>query len=329
MSMWETALWWGVMSAGLIGSALYSGLETGAYRLNRVRLQIFEHQGRRSAHTLGRLLHQRVVLLSTLLIGNNTANYLGTVGLTVILQQWGWSDGKVILFNVLMITPLILVFGETLPKDLFAAYSDKLMYRFAAFLQGSRWLFTLTGILPLVVAFSHLLTRLLGGQRLNALHPRRQVHALVQEGVGHGVLSDAQSAIVERVLALSKLRVADEMVPWKRVIKVRVSDPQSVLWDLADRTSFSWFPMVDRSGQAVGLIRVRDALVHQPALCPPLRDLMTPVQSIDAATPLREALSMIQTQRLAMAIVTRQGKPVGIVTIKDLLEPITGELVSW
>ncbi len=329
MTPWAVGIWALVMVAGLTGSALYSGLETGAYSLNRVRLQILAHQGRRTAKILSRLLHQREALLSTLLIGNNVSNYMGTAGLAVLLQWWGVNDWQVVVFNVVIITPVILVFGETLPKDLFAAYGDRLMYRFAGFLRGSRQVFLWTGLLPVVLAFSHLLSRVTKGGRVTAYHPRRQVHVLVKEGVGQGFLSDAQSAMVERVLELSGRSVADEMVAWANVVKLNLHDPVAKLWQLADRTSFSRFPVVDESGAAVGLVRVRDALVHEPTACPPITDLMTPVVKLDIKTPLREALSTIQARRLAMAIVTRQKKPVGIVTVKDLIEPITGELVSW
>ena len=329
MSLWESGLWWAMMFGGLIGSALYSGLETGSYRLNRVRLQILEHKGRRAAKALQQLLHQRELLLCTLLVGNNVANYMGTAGLAVILEDWGLTDTQVVLLNVLIITPLLLIFGETLPKDLFAAYGDRLMYRFAGFLQVSRSVFTWTGLLPLVLAVSHGLTRLMGGRHVGPFHPRRQVHALVQEGVGHGVLSDAQSAMVERVLELSGRCVADEMVAWKDVIRVGESDPPAVLWRLADQTSYSRFPVVNADGKVVGLLHLRDALTHTPDTCPSIRNLIAPVETLNAQTPLREALSHIQSHRKALAIVIRQGKPVGIVTIKDLIEPITGELASW
>jgi len=330
MSDSQTGWWWVLMAIGLIGSALYSGLETGVYRINRVRLQILAHQTQRSAHILHRLIHRPSTLLSTLLIGNNIANYLGTASLAVILGHWGLNDWQVIVVNVLAITPLLLIFGETLPKDLFSAHTDRLTYRFASFLDMSRKVFFFCGLLPITEAFSRLASRLLRVPLHDmSFHPRRQVELLVKEGVGRGLLSDEQSAIVERVLELSTHSVCDEMTPWERVTKVNADDPPSVMWDLADRTSHTRFPLVDSAGVVLGVVNVYDALVHDQATCPPLHELMSKPLSLDAQAPLRSALTTLQTTHTPLAIVTRQNKPVGVVTIKDLVEPITGELASW
>ena len=330
MSVIELILWWSALVLGMAGSALYSGLETGAYSLNRIRLQIKEHQGSTAARTLQRLLRRPIVLLGTLLVGNNVANYAGTASLAVLLEDSGFTDGQVIVFNVLIITPLLLVFGETLPKDLFAAHGDRLMYRFARFLSGSRILFTWTGLLPLIQGVSLVTTRLLRAHRaISPFHPRRHVQALVHEGVGHGLLSDVQSAIVERVLELSQHKIGTEAVGWKQVIKVREDDPPEVIWSFAERTSHSRFPVVSRAGQVVGVISVYDVLSHAKDRCPSIRQLMTPASHLDADTPIRDGLAMMQKSRLAMGIVMRHNRPVGIVTVKDLVEPITGELASW
>ncbi len=325
------SLWWLAMGLGLAASALYSGLETGIYRINRVRLQILNHRQHRPARILHRLVHQPTTLLSTLLIGNNIANYVGTASLAVILQSKGLADWQVIAVNILVITPALLIFGEVLPKDLFAAYSDKLTYPFARFLEVSRWLFGVTGLVPLVSGFNRLAVRWMGlaegGEA--AFHPRRQMELLVKEGVGRGLISDEQSAIVQRVLELSTLRVDQEMVAWSEVITLAVDDAPQAVWRLADQTSHSRFPVVDASGAAVGVISAYDVLTHAPEDCPALDKLMTPPVVLAADTPLRQALAQLQKQHAALAVVAQQGQPVGIVTIKDLVEPITGKLASW
>jgi len=330
MNISNNALWWLLMAVGLAGSAVYSGLETGIYSINRVRLQILHHKRVKAAGILHRLVQHPQMLLSTLLIGNNVTNYMGTAAMTVILQQWGLSDLKVIIVIVLLITPALLIFGEVLPKDLFTAYSDKWVYRCAWFLDLSQKLFFWIGLLPLIQALSGLSARVLGvHHRSTPFHPRRQVEMLVKEGVGHGLLSDEQSAIVERVLELSTRHADDEMVPWGKTLKVYADDAPRVMWDLAHRTSHTRFPVIDRKGTLRGIISVYDVLKHAPNTCPPLESLLTPALTLDAQTPLRTALATLQSEHAALAVITRQGQPVGVVTIKDLVEPITGELASW
>ncbi len=330
MTLGENLFWAAVMFAGFLGSATYSGMETGTYTINRVRLHVLADRGQRTAVALRKLVDKPATLLATLLIGNNVANYLGTAGLAVILESMALSDWQTIVLNTLIVTPLLFVFGETLPKDTMAAHSDRLMPPLTPILTGSRWLFTLIGIVPIVRLFSAGVLKLLGqpgGDR--AFPPRRRVEMLVREGVGHGILSDEQSAIVERVLRLGGRTVKQEMVAWADVLSVKVNDPPSRLWELADRSSRSRYPVTDKHGQVVGLIDVFDALLHAPTDCPPIRKLMTRPHTIAANMPLRLALQHFQTHGLAIAVVTENDRPVGVVTVKDLVEPITGNLSSW
>ena len=79
----------------------------------------------------------------------------------------------------------------------------------------------------------------------------------------------------------------------------------------------------------MGLIDVFDALLHTPETCPPIRELMGESQTVAADRPLRTALQEFQAQNFTIAVVTDRGRPVGVVTVKDLVEPITGDLSSW
>jgi len=319
-----------MMLIGFAGSALYSGLETGAYTINRVRLQVLADRGQRAAVSLRHLLDRPATLLATLLIGNNVTNYLGTASLAVLLHAMAFSDWQVILLNTLIATPLLFVFGETLPKDTMATHSDRLMPPLTPVLSVSRWVFTVTGVLPLVRLFSAGVLRLMGQPGGDAAFPpRKRVEMLVREGVGHGILSDEQSAIVDRVLRLGGRTVRQEMVAWAEVLSVRVDDAPARLWELADRSSRSRFPVLDSDGQVVGVVDVFDALLHGRDNCPPIRTLMTQPDTIAADVPLRTALQRLQQSGAAIAIVIEHGGPVGVVTVKDLVEPITGDLMSW
>ena len=330
MTTGQITFWVAVMLAGFIGSATYSGMETGTYTLNRVRLQVLADRGRRSAVALRKLLDKPSTLLATLLIGNNVANYCGTAGLAVLLEAAELSDWQAIVLNTLLVTPLLFVFGETLPKDLMAAHSDRLIYPLSPVLRVSRWVFTLTGIVPVVRLFSYGAMRLIGrGGDAAVFAPRRRVEMLVREGVGHGILSDEQSAIVDRVLRLNERQVRHEMIPWERVITVRLSDPPAKLWELADRTSRSRFPVLDHGGKVVGVVSVIDALMHRRDTCPPIGTLMTKPDTLRPDRAVRPALRHLQRSGSSFALVMDHDRPVGLVTVKDLVEPITGELTSW
>jgi putative hemolysin len=323
-------MWILLMLLGFAGSALYSGIETGAYSINRVRLHLLAQQEYPPARTLDRLLHKPTSLLGTLLIGNNVSNYLGTFSLSILLGAMGYGELAVIILNTVLITPILFVFGETLPKDLFAAHADRLMYRLTPVLTWTRAISVATGLLPTIGLFTEAVMRSLGqGGRVNPFHPRRQVEVLVKEGVGYGLLSEEQSAIVQRVLALTDTRVDDEMIPWPRVICVKQADDCEMLWQLADRSAHRRFPVLDEGGRVVGVVSCIEAMLHPRGEAPPIVELMRDPLWVTPDTPLRDALARLQQSRAALAIVGDGETPLGVVTIKDLVEPITGELVRW
>ncbi|WP_428390034.1 CNNM domain-containing protein [Mucisphaera sp.] len=326
MSGLEMALYAVAMLIGFGGSALYSGLETGVYSLNRVRLQVLADQGVRAARVLREETENVTSLLSTLLVGNNIMNNLGVATLGILLEAQGVTGWANVAVNTIIVTPILFVFGETLPKDLFSAYADRLMYRLSGVLRGSRWLYTACGLVPLTVGFGRLIT----GGPVTPSHPRRRVETLVKEGLGHGILSDEQTAIVGRVLTLSNKTVEGEMTAWEDVLTVSADADGAAMWELADRTGRSRFPVVDDSGAVLGVLNLREVLLLDRADCPSAGDLMKPIERMEGSLPIRKALSRMQARRLPVALVVDgTGETIGLVTVKDLLEPIMGELSSW
>jgi len=247
-------IFWGVvMLLGFIGSALFSGMETGAYRLNRVRLYVYSSQGRSSAKSLERIVAKPSSLIGTLLIGNNLCNYAGTAGLGVILASMDLPVWQAVLINTVLVTLVLFVFGETLPKDLFAAHCDTLMYPLAKLLVCLRTFFTWTGLLPIVVAISALAIRIVGKAEGGALTPRKRVEQMVREGAGVGLISSEQTELAQRALALSKRRVLAECTPWSGIITTREDTDRQTLCAMVEKTPRSRMPVVDRRGKILGV----------------------------------------------------------------------------
>jgi Mg2+/Co2+ transporter CorB len=110
----HTVIW--VLSAviGLGGSALCNGMEIGLYSLNRVRLRL-RAAGGDAAY-------------SARLLGNNLFSYLAATALTAVMSAAGYGETAMVLIEVAILTPLLLVLAESLPKELFRADADRLVY---------------------------------------------------------------------------------------------------------------------------------------------------------------------------------------------------------
>ena len=316
-----------LVPVALFVSGIFSGMETGVYTLNRVRLTVRAGGGDRSAVRLRRELGHQDRTLSTLLIGTNAASYLASYALARLLHGMALSDWTLIAVEVVVFTPLLFVFAETLPKDLFRTHADNWMYPLSRLLVAAKWTFRLCGLLPIVQYAASLVARLVGASSSDAVSARQRMSHLIKEGFGTGVLSESQTTLVDLALAMRDRTIENEMIPWNRVATVHRLAERPQRETLIRRRNFTRMPVVDDLGRVVGILSSLDALLEPEQST---SELMIEVLTFDGRTPVREALKTLRKARRKMAVVvSADGRPRGLVTLKDLVEPITGELGAW
>jgi CBS domain containing-hemolysin-like protein len=337
--------WILVALVGLFGAAFFAGSEIGLYSVNRVRLRIRAARTTpvdRLARTLAGDVQRADRTLPALLIGFNVFSAIASLGLTAFLTGRGYSETQQIIINILLITPLLFVFTDTLPKEVFRADPDGFAYAAAPAVRLWRLATTITGVLPLVRAIAGLMARVVTrGAMDDPVHARQHIQTLLKEGAGHGVISQSQLTLLDQAFALRFSRVRDEMIPWSKAQLIDVSWPaQRILEHLAQHRA-SRFPLVDQRGLVIGLVSHVDLCTalapgplsqggaspepppETPAL---LRSLATPALVLSPDTPVREALAQLTRRGTKLAVVVSGSRPIGLVTVKDLIEPLTGEL---
>lgn len=328
MTIWEWWIAWAMLVLTFVASALASGMEIGSYAINRVRLDL--RAGRTPPDDNARLLLSELQrparLLATLLIANNIVNAIAAEATASILNAGGYSNVTIAILNTLVLGPLLFVLGDAVPKELFRVEADRLMPMFARALRLVRILLTACGVLPLVRWFTHLSERALKLPKDSSGSARERMAMLIKEGAGHGVLSESQLSLLDRAFAFGDVRVDDEMVGWRDVQVLPVSGERSRLLDLIAGSEHAFFPMVDRSGRVVGVLRHLD-LYTQTKRAP--ADAMLPPVLIRTGTKARDALATLHRARSKIAIVVDpHDRPLGIVTARDLVRPLTGDLVG-
>jgi len=312
---------------GVFLSAVFSGMETGLYTLNRVRLTVRAARRQRRAVRLRRELGHQNRMLSTLLIGTNAASYLVSYTIARLLHALAIDDWMIIGIEVLAVTPLLFVFAETLPKDLFRTHADNWMYPLSGVLVASKWAFRLIGLLPIVQLVGLLVERMLGSSSHDAVSARQRISQLIKEGVSTGVLTEFQTTLADRALAMRNRTIETEMIPWNRVATLHRDAERPQRETLIRRRNFTRMPVVDDTGAPVGILSSLDALLEPDR---PTAELMIELLTFAGDTPVRDALRSMREARRKMAVVIApDGRPRGLVTLKDLVEPVTGELGAW
>ena len=317
---------WLVLLGAIMASAIFSGAETGLYRLSQPRLDVEARAGRRSAKLLRYLLGRESALLVTILIGNNLALQI----LTWKAETLGGGEGRGFsheLLVVLFLTPFVFLFGEALPKDVFRRRPHAAMAWAADFLFVVRiFLWPAERVLSL---FSQGLAYVFGiqGEKQLSSGSREFVERLLHEGALLGALEPRAEELARNALALRSVPLERVMTPWDKVVKICAADESAVVWAALAEAQYSRLPVISEEGVVTGYLHQLDVLGAGEASdhFAQIREVLT----LEPSTPVDRAIARLRLRGVRMAVVGTLEAPVGLVALKDLLEEISGDLGSW
>ena len=316
-----------ILAVGLSG--FYSGSETGLYCLNRLRLKLRADQGDRHARRLAHIVADEHNALTTLLIGTNVSNYLATVAVAYLLTRAaGTGPGRSEIYTTLIVTPAIFVFGELVPKNLFQRHADQLMYLGSAMFRVSVVLCALPA--AILGWISKPITALVDPAGLStSADPRSNIATLLQEAMAGDDAPGRQSELIDRVLSLPRVALHQVMVPRNRVVSIQAGADLKQFLSLVRKHECSRLPVYeDNPRRIVGYVHVHALLADQE--WEQVGDHLRKIVSLDAHESVASAIVKLQTSRETLGAVTdRNGYLLGVVTRKDLLEELTGELHEW
>lgn len=298
-------------------SGMYSGSEAVLFSLSPVQLQRDAGSPNPLRRAVSRLMqHPRQTLL-VILLGNTAVNVLIFVMSYLVFGS---------LLGLLSV-PLVLVFGEVVPKTVGTALADRLAPLSAALVRTSALLLGPVAR-ALDVAVVVPLSRLIFGAEHARKEPRlsaRELKTLLELSRRRGVLGWAESRYLREVIDVSGLKVRDIMVPRVEMITFDIREPAASLRELMRRTRLTKVPVHEGSiDRILGLIYAK-VLFFEPDK--PLRELIQPVHFVPELISLEQLLEHFRRTRSQIAVaVDEYGGVAGLVTLEDLAEQIVGEI---
>lgn len=336
-SLWQLLPYIGIVLAVML-QGFFEGSETGAYRVNRVRLHLAAQRGRRGARSLSRLVADMPGLICVTLIGSNAAMYVSTSLATSILEA-RWKDSILAeVMATLALTPILSVFAQTLPKNLFNAEADRLMYGSARVLYVLRRVLGAIGLVGFLKSISVgwiALRRRVRRDDLAAANPfpaQARLKSILRDSAAEGIMTPYQNELVEKIMNLRDVHVSEALVPASRVASVRADLSLEEFCKVVRTQSYSRLPVVEPGGdEVIGIVVVRDVLERlRDGVELDLIDFVRLPAILSPDMTVTQAIITLRRDRSPMALVrTAAGQYVGIVTLKDLAEEIVGELEAW
>jgi putative hemolysin len=321
----------------ILGAGLFAGGETGVYRLSRLHLRLGAERGRWSALLLARAMRDSSGLLLSLLLGTNLADFAATSLITGLFLGVAASERLAELYAMAVAAPLLFIFSELIPKNLFLHRADVFTFFVAPLLYVTRKVFTWCGLVPLLKLMVYLLARLLGSplspQAVVVSGRGHQVRAILHDTREEGLLSELQTEMVDRIANIPGVRLNMVMVPLDRVHAVGMRSDRAVLLNELARHASTRLPVWrDTPAEIVGFIDVYEVLGSGEEFTS-VEKFLLPIRSLDADTSITDAVNIMRREQLKIVLVTRRrGRrevPLGIVTMKDLVEELLGELAEW
>ncbi len=316
---------------GLVLSAFFSGAETGLYCVNRLRVELGVQQQDPQAKRLARLLEDEHGSLSVTLIGTNVANYVTTTAVAFMLAELvGLNEVETELYTVAALTPIVFVFGEVVPKNLFQRFADELLPRASAMLSVFDKAFRITGAVWLLKKLAALVNRVIGGaaQPTALIGPKWRIAHMLKEALAAQDDGGDQLDLIHRVCDLSEMPVHAVMVPRNRVRTIAAHADRRELERQARRSPHARLCVYQgRQRHVLGVVRV-DALLRDTGWTT-VRERLEPAPTLSPHKTVAAALNQLRRTEHGIAVVAdASGRMLGIVTLADLLREFIGSVAN-
>ncbi len=318
----------------LVMSAFFSASETALTASSRAAMMRLEKQGNRDATIVNRLLARRERLLGALLFGNNLTNIAASTLATGLLLAFFGHAG--VIYATLAMTLLIFVAAEVLPKT--AAFNTPDRMALAVAQPIDRMVRWLAPILTAVEWLVRVILRAVGmpvGKIQSILSPREELRGAVDLLHRAGIVEKLDRDMMGGVLDLRELTVSDVMVHRTKMVMLDADDPPREIVDTVLAAAVSRLPLWRGSPDNIlGVLHAKDLLRALHAAGGDVGkidvvSLATPPWFVPDTTPLYEQLKAFRHRKTPFALVIDEyGELEGLVTIKDIVEEIVGDIAN-
>jgi putative hemolysin len=314
----------------LVLSALFSGSEIAFVSANKLRIELKKNKGSRRGAILAHFYEKPADFLGTMLVGNNIALVIFTTMLSKVLEPLftdylGIESALVmLLITTILITIVVLIFGEFLPKTLFRLFADDILYFLAYPLRFIQWsLFIFSWVM---IRCSNLFLKVFFKSEVSQVE-----NALTRVDLGDFIQSsmteendDIDTDLFHNVLQLREVKVKECMIPRPEIEDVDVNDRIEDLEQLFRETKLSRLIVTeDDIDNVLGY-------VHHAQMLKNPKDIKRLILNIPFVPETMRAQVLmnrfIKTGTTIACVVDEYGGVAGIITLEDILEEIFGEI---
>ncbi len=311
----------------LLLKGFFSGSEIAMVNSDKLKLRHQAKLGNRGAGTVLRLFKRPDVILGTTLVGTNLATVtISTLGALIFIDLLGPSGDFI---SILVMTPILLILGEVVPKSVFQQNADSVVPRVIYTLRFFSYLFY-----PLIFIFSRVArfaTRIVGGgaEPQNMFITREELRVLLDITETAASPSTIDRKRIRRIIRFADTTVGEAMIPLADVVGLNEIRSMEEAVHRVMTHGYNRLPVYSRNITNVkGVLTLNTwDLMQQDIMQHSISDYIRPALYLSPKQTLDRALPQLQARKDHMAIVVDEfGSAVGILTMEDVFEEVVGEI---
>lgn len=310
----------------IVVSSFFSMSETVFSSINPIRIRSYIEDGKKGS-IRAYWIHERFDLtLTTILVGNNLANIaLATISVGVFSRVFNGSETMITIFNTVVMTTIILIFGEIIPKSFGKMHSESIALKISA------PLYVIIKILkPISWVFMKIRALFLkGDNRVTISVTEDELESIIDTMEEEGSIDEDEAEMLQSVLDLGEKRVYEIMTPRVDMVAIEVNDPKEEILKVFLEHQFSRIPIYENvRDNVIGVLTERDfftCLIKNEEF--DIKSMMKPPIFVSKSMRADTLIETLQRENIHLAIVSDEfGGTSGIVTMEDALEELVGEI---
>ncbi len=306
----------------LVLSAFFSGTENAFISLNKFKLKTYSFSGSKRGMAIKRMTEDVELFYSTILLGNNLANFaltsLSTAFFISISPRYGTA------YSSALVTSILLFFGEIIPKNIFRERAHYISYRIYPLLNFFKLLFLpVTFILSKLIRSIYSLLNIPSESRLDRIS-RNELFSVISSSQISALLPELGATIIERIFSFKQKKVSQALLPINEITAISTETPLSVVRKTFLKKSTEILLIYEgKHTNIVGYTVPNDTLnIEKDDI--PISELMRDAVIVPEVIDLIDCVKLFEEDRIIVAV-DEYGSVAGVLTLADIIDEILGE----
>ena len=308
----------------LILSAFFSGTETAYFHIRKHRKETPEK--------IKSVLDSPQRLLVSLLTGNTIVNVsiasLAAYITAGFADDYTWSKSTLILMEVLVVSVVVLIFGEILPKMIAIKYSKE--YALKMYTPLKIMMFILSPIAQGFNAITSVVIKIIPFRKEKIFDSEEELKILAELGEEEGTLQEEESDMIQSIFDFKEKTVGEIITPRVDIVSLKSDESIDKAMDIIGERQFSKIPIyIDTIDNIKGILYAKDIIPYLMGSRPNvnLQTLARQPFFVPETKPIDDLMEEFKLRKTSIAIVVDEwGGTEGLVTLEDVVEEVMGEI---